>query len=62
MKNDVYAIDDGDGNQLVTGLSSDTVKGAAMRWANRLGVAVWYYRVNDERWESVRVDPLPDES
>lgn len=55
-----YSIDDGDGNQLTTGLQEHEVREVAQRLANSLGETVYVYSEGSE-YESVDPDGTDDE-
>ena len=67
MKEDTWGVDDGDGNQITTGLSPEIhARRVAQSIANERGTSVWLYNLaeareaseNDEEHESEEIVPV----
>lgn len=58
MATNYYSIDDGDGNQITTGVAPHLVSRMAQRMADERGEAVYYYGSDDEGGaDSIEVVP-----
>ena len=57
-----YGIDDGDGNQITTGLPEHTARKTAQRMANERGVTLYLYRLGEDGeapGEAEEIEPTP---
>ena len=57
-----YAIDDGDGNRLTTGLQEHNAEKVAQRMADDLGQPVYLYPIGEDEADAEIVEVRPHEA